>query len=88
MDRLGTYRGYDIAVNLHSNGNRKSPAWQSSIQISLTGRSIPEPCFMTEPLDATPGDARQRAARVAMSIIDRIPGAIPVSIDDLSEEQE
>jgi len=86
MDRLGTYRGYDIAVNLYSNGNRKRPQWHSSIQISPTGKWSPEPSFMTEPLDTTLSEARERAVRVAMAIIDKRPGAIPVSATDLSDE--
>ncbi len=58
MDRLGTYRGYDIAVTLHSNGERKTPKWHSSTQISPVGRVATEPCFTTEPSYSTVSEAR------------------------------
>jgi len=86
MDRLGTYRGYEISVNLHSDGARKCAKWHSSIQIGLVGRTAPEPRFASEPVDSTPGEARERAVRIAKSIIDDRPDALPVSDDDLSED--
>jgi hypothetical protein len=86
MDRLGTYRGYDIAVTLHSNGERKTPKWHSSIQISRIGKAPTEPCFTTEPSDSTVSGARDRAIRTARVIIDERPDAAPVGGGDLSEE--
>jgi hypothetical protein len=86
MDRLGTYRGYDIAVTLHSDGERKTPKWHSSIQINLIGKAPTAPCFTTEPSASTVSGARDRAIRIARFIIDERPDAGPVGGDDLSEE--
>jgi hypothetical protein len=86
MDQLGTYRGYDIAVTLHSNGERKTPKWHSSIQISLIGKVVTEPCFTTEPAYSTVSEARNRAIRIARFVIDERPNAAPIGDDDLSEE--
>jgi hypothetical protein len=86
MDQLGTYRGYDIAVTLHSNGERKTPKWYSSIQISPVGKKVAEPCFTTEPAYSTVSEARNRAIRIARFVIDERPNAAPIGGDDLSEE--
>jgi hypothetical protein len=86
MDQLGTYRGYDIAVTLHSNGERKTPKWHSSIQISLIGRAATEPCFTTEPSYSTVSEARDRAFRIARFVIDERPDAAAIGDNDFSEE--
>lgn len=86
MDQLGTYRGYDIAVTLHSNGERKTPKWHSSIQISPVGKRATEPCFTIEPAYGTVSDARIRAIRIARFVIDERPNDAPIGDDDLFEE--
>jgi hypothetical protein len=86
MDQLGTYRGYDIAVTLHSNGERKTPKWHSSIQISPIGKAVKEPCFTTEPAYSTVSEARNQAIRIARLVIDERPNAAPIGENDLSEE--
>lgn len=86
MDQLGTYRGYDIAVTLHSNGERKTPKWHSSIRISLTGRAATEPCFTTEPSYGTVSEARNRAFRIARFVIDERPDAAAIGDNELSME--
>jgi hypothetical protein len=85
MDQLGTYRGYDIAVTLHSNGERKTPKWHSSIQISPIGKAAADPCITTEPLHGTVSEARNRAIHIARFIIDERPNAAPIGDNDLSE---
>jgi hypothetical protein len=87
MDQLGTYRGYDIAVTLHSDGERKTPKWHSSIQISPVGGAATEPCFTTEPSYSTVSEARNRAIRIARFVIDERPNAAPIGDDDLLEEE-
>jgi hypothetical protein len=86
MDQLGTYRGYDIAVTLHSNGERKTPKWHSSIQISPIGKAVTEPCFTIEPACGSVSDARNRAIRIARFVIDERPNVAPIGDDDLCEE--
>jgi hypothetical protein len=86
MDRLGTYRGYEISVSLHSNGDRKLAKWHSSIQIGPIGWPLAEPSFTTEPSDRSPSEARERACRIAMSIIDGRPGSAPISVGDLGRD--
>ncbi|CAN7353417.1 hypothetical protein [Massilia sp. LjRoot122] len=86
MDQLGTYRGYDIAVSLHSNGESKTPKWHSSIQINLVGRAVTEPCFTTDPGCSTVSEARILAVRIAKFVIDGRPNAASVGDDDLFEE--
>jgi hypothetical protein len=86
MDRVGTYRGYDIAVSLHSDGRPKTPKWHSSIQISPVGRAATEPCFTTEPSYGTVSEARNRAIRIARFVIDERPNAAPIGDDDLLDE--
>jgi hypothetical protein len=86
MDQLGTYRGYDIAVTLHSDGERKTPKWHSSIQISLIGKAATEACFTTEPAYGTVSEARNRSIRMARFVIDERPNAGPIGDDDLFEE--
>jgi hypothetical protein len=85
MDQVGTYRGYDIAVNLHSNGERKTPQWHASIQISLVGKRVTEPCFSTDPSYGTVSEARDRAIRIARFVIDERPNAAPIGDNDLLE---
>jgi len=85
MDQLGTYRGYDIAVTLHSNGERKTPKWHSSIQISPIGKAAAELCFTTEPSYSTVGEERNRAIRIARFVIDERPHAAPIGDNDLLE---
>ena len=86
MDQLGTYRGYDIAVTLHSNGERKTPKWHSSIQISPVGKAVTKPCFTIEPTYSTVSEARNRAIRVARFVIDGRPDAATIGANDLFEE--
>jgi hypothetical protein len=86
MDQLGTYRGYDIAVTLHSNGEWKTPKWHSFIQISLIGRAATGPCFTTEPAYSTVSEARDRAFRIARFCIDERPDATAIGDNDLSRE--
>lgn len=86
MGQLGTYRGYDISVTLHSNGERKTPKWHSCIQISLIGKVVTEPCFTTEPSYSTISEARSQAIRIARFIIDERPNAKSIGVNDLSEE--
>jgi hypothetical protein len=86
MDQLGTYRGYAIAVTLHSDGERKTPKWHSSIRISPVGRVATEPCFTTEPSYGTVSEARNRAIRIARFVIDERPNAAPIGEDDLLED--
>lgn len=86
MDQLGTYRGYDIAVALHSNGQLKTPKWHSSIQLHFVGNAVPEPCFTTKPRTSTVGEARILAIRIARTVIDRRPNAAPIGDNDLFEE--
>lgn len=86
MDRLGTYRGYDIAVTLHSNGDRKTPKWHSSIQICPIGRAATKSCFTTEPSYSTVSEARDRAIRIAKFVIDERPNVAAISDNDLSED--
>lgn len=83
MDRLGSYRGYDIAVSLHSSGERKTAQWHSLIQISVAGKAAAEPCFATEPSYGTVSEARDRAIRIARFLIDERPNVAPVGDDDL-----
>ena len=85
MDQVGTYRGYDIAVNLYSNGERKTPQWHASIQISLVGKRVTEPCFSTDPSYGTVSEARDRAIRIARFVIDERPNAAPIGDNDLLE---
>lgn len=85
MDRLGTYRGYRIAVTLHSNGERKTPKWHSSIQISRIGAVAMAPCFTTEPSTNTVGEARDQAIRIARFFIDERSDAAAIGDNDLSE---
>lgn len=70
MDQLGTYRGYDIAGTLHSNGERKVWKWQSSIQISPICKAATERCFSTEPSYSTVSGERNRAIRIPRFVID------------------
>lgn len=86
MDLLGTYRGYEIGVNLYSNGDRKSTKWHSSIQINLIGRAATKPHLFTEELDSTLSKARERAVHIAMALIDKLPGVAPISDGDLSND--
>jgi hypothetical protein len=86
MDRLGTYRGYVIAVTLHSNGERMAPKWHSSIQISPVGKVATEPCFTTEPSYSTVSEARDRAIRLARFVIDERPDAAALGDNDISEQ--
>lgn len=86
MDQLGTYRGFDIAVSLHSNGERKTPQWHSFIQISLVGRAPTGPCFATEPSYSTVSEARDRAFRIARFFIDERPDAAAIADSDLLDE--
>ena len=86
MDRMGTYRGYEIAIEQHCDGSVEPAKWHASVQINLIGKPVTDPRFAVQPTDDNPGAARTRAIRVAKSIIDERPGADPVSDTDLPEE--
>ena len=77
MDQLGTYRGYDIAGTLHSNGERKVSKWQSSIQISPICKAATERCFSTEPSYSTVSGERNRAIRIAREALINSAARVP-----------
>jgi len=86
MDRMGTYRGYEIAIESHCDPLSGADKWHCSVQINLIGTPATEPRFAVQPSDDNPGAARTRAIRIAKSIIDERPGTAPIGEADLPDE--
>ena len=86
MDRIGTYRGYVIELELYSNEESGSTRWHAAVQIRPIIHPATEPRFAVQPSDDNPGAARSRAVRVAKAIIDERPNANAVHENDLPEE--